>query len=158
MDLPEIGRQLRARRAATGRTVASVAANAGLSVPYIANLENGRGNPTLTALSRLAAALGMELAVTLQSPGEAARAPGLMSAGVPASLVRFSRSARFRRAAETMAQARESGGGGQGAAELSARLVAALAGLAQAMGTDPGEADWSRIIDALLLVAVHPAG
>ena len=158
MDLPEIGRQLRARRAATGRTVASVAADAGLSVPYIANLENGRGNPTLTALSRLAEALGMGLAVTLQPSGEAAQSPGPVSAGVPASLVRFSRSARFRRAAETMAQAREPGAGDRGAAELSARLVPALAGLAQAMGTDPGEADWSRIIDALLLVAACPAG
>jgi len=48
-----IGRQLRARRAAAGRTVASVAADAGLSVPYVANLENGRGNPTATALTRL---------------------------------------------------------------------------------------------------------
>jgi len=58
-----IGRQLRARRTAAGRTVASVAADAGLSVPYIANLENGRGNPTATALTRLAAALGMRLAI-----------------------------------------------------------------------------------------------
>ena len=33
----------------------------GLSVPYIANLENGRGNPTVTALTRLAAALGLAL-------------------------------------------------------------------------------------------------
>jgi len=45
VDQPEIGRQLRARRTAAGRTVASVATDAGLSVPYIANLENGRGNP-----------------------------------------------------------------------------------------------------------------
>src|SRR6266852_3571691 len=47
MDQPAIGRQLRARRTAAGRTVASVAEAAGLSVPYIANLENGRGNPTI---------------------------------------------------------------------------------------------------------------
>ncbi len=44
MEDAAIGRQLRARRTAAGRTVASVAADAGLSVPYIANLENGRGN------------------------------------------------------------------------------------------------------------------
>ena len=65
MDQSAIGRQLRARRTAAGRTVASVAADAGLSVPYIANLENGRGNPTTTALTRLAGALGMRLVVTL---------------------------------------------------------------------------------------------
>ena len=59
MEISAIGRQLRARRTAAGRTVASVAADAGLSVPYIANLENGRGNPTATALTQLASALGM---------------------------------------------------------------------------------------------------
>ena len=56
MEDSAIGRQLRARRTAAGRTVASVAADAGLSVPYIANLENGRGNPTTAALRRLAEA------------------------------------------------------------------------------------------------------
>ena len=65
MGAPEVGRQLRALRTASGRTVASVAADAGLSVPYIANLENGRGNPTVAALSQLAAALGMQLAISL---------------------------------------------------------------------------------------------
>ena len=55
-----------------------MAAEAGLSVPYIANLENGRGNPTTAAL-------------------------------------------------------------------------------AQAMGRDLAEADWWRLLDALMLVAAHPA-
>jgi transcriptional regulator with XRE-family HTH domain len=43
-----------------------------LSVPYIANLENGRGNPTAIALTRLAAALGMRLVITLapDTPGK----------------------------------------------------------------------------------------
>ncbi|MGC1281309.1 MAG: helix-turn-helix transcriptional regulator, partial [Streptosporangiaceae bacterium] len=45
----ELGRRLRARRSAQGRTLASVAMQAGLSVPYVANLENGRGNPTLSS-------------------------------------------------------------------------------------------------------------
>ena len=75
MEHAEIGRQLRARRTAAGRTVASVAADAGLSVPYIANLENGRGNPTTAALTRLAEALGMRLVVTLV-PGEESQQPG----------------------------------------------------------------------------------
>jgi hypothetical protein len=42
--------------------------------------------------------------------------------------------------------------------EFAARLVAALAALAQAMGRDLAEADWWRLLDVLLLVAVHPAG
>ena len=34
-------------------------------MPYIANLENGRGNPTTAALRRLAEALDLRLVVTL---------------------------------------------------------------------------------------------
>jgi transcriptional regulator with XRE-family HTH domain len=155
VDQTEIGRQLRARRAAAGRTVASVAADAGLSVPYIANLENGRGNPTLTALSRLAAALGLRLSLTLV-PAEAGERIAGPPAEVPASLVRFGRSARFRREAGTMARALGTDDDEADAAELAARLVPALAALGHAMGRDLSEDDWSRILDALLLVAAHP--
>ena len=94
MDQAEIGRQLRARRTAAGRTVASVASDAGLSVPYIANLENGRGNPTTAALTRLAEALGLRLVVTL-APAEEEPAGG-RAPGIPASLVRLGRTDRFR--------------------------------------------------------------
>jgi transcriptional regulator with XRE-family HTH domain len=145
-----IGRQLRARRTAAGRTVASVAADAGLSVPYIANLENGRGNPTTAALARLAEALGLRLAVTLipDEEGESAASPE-----IPASLVRFGRTARFRRAVRAMAAALD-----LDADEFSAQLVAAMAMLAQAIGRDLAEPDWWRLLDALLLIATHPAG
>jgi len=143
-----IGRQLRARRTAAGRTVASVAADAGLSVPYIANLENGRGNPTTAALRRLAEALDLRLVVTL-APEEdgAAAAPE-----VPASLVRLGRTRRFRQTAAAMAAALD-----RDADDLSAHLVAALAALAQAMGRELAEADWWRLLDALLLIAAHPS-
>jgi Helix-turn-helix domain len=176
-----IGRQLRARRTAAGRTVASVAADAGLSVPYIANLENGRGNPTTAALARLAEALGLRLVVALvpdeesQSAGAAAAgvagaassagvAGGVASAGVaglaggspvpeiPASLVRLGRTIRFRQAVTAMAGALDLDAG-----EFSAHLVAALAALAQATGKDLAEPDWWRLLDALLLIATHPA-
>jgi transcriptional regulator with XRE-family HTH domain len=147
-----IGRQLRARRTAAGRTVASVAADAGLSVPYIANLENGRGNPTTAALARLAGALGLQLVVALV-PDEAVEQAGpLASPPMPASLVRLGRTSRFRRSITAMAAALD-----RDADELSAQLVAALAALAQAMGREPAEADWWRLLDALLLIAAHPA-
>jgi transcriptional regulator with XRE-family HTH domain len=147
-----IGRQLRARRTAAGRTVASVAADAGLSVPYVANLENGRGNPTATALARLAGALGTRLVITLgpDEGGRAASGPALSE--VPASLVRLGRTARYRQAVTAMAAAL-----GLDADELSARLVAALAALAQATGRDLAEPDWWRLLDALVLIAAHPA-
>jgi len=153
---PEVGRQLRALRTASGRTVASVAADAGLSVPYIANLENGRGNPTMAALSQLAAALGMRLAISLVPADDDAdggpgpgRPPG---GGVPASLVRLGRTDRFRRTAQLMA-----GPLGADKAEVSAQLVSVLAAVAATLRRDLAEADWWRLLDALLLVAACPA-
>src|SRR5882757_6357391 len=150
MENQEIGQQLRARRTAAGRTVASVAADAGLSVPYIANLENGRGNPTTAALARLAEALGLRLVVTLEAGEEDAAAAG--APGIPASLVRLGRTARFRRAVAVMAAARHAEPG-----RLSVRLVAALAAMGAAVDRDLAEADWWRLLDAVMLVAAHPA-
>jgi transcriptional regulator with XRE-family HTH domain len=143
-----IGRQLRARRTAAGRTVASVAADAGLSVPYIANLENGRGNPTTAALRRLAEALDLRLVITL-APDEALAAA---APEIPPSLVRLGRTRRFRQAVTAMAAAL-----GRDADDLSVPLVAAMAAFAQAMGRDLAETDWWRLLDALVLIAVHPS-
>jgi len=126
-------------------------ADAGLSVPYIANPENGRGNPTTAALTRLAEALGLRLVVTL-GPAEEGSATAY-APGIPASLVRLGRTDRFRSVVAVMAPALD-----LSADEFSGRLVAALAALAQAMGRDLAEADWWRLLDALLLVAAHPAG
>jgi len=150
MENQETGRQLRARRTAAGRTVASVAADAGLSVPYIANLENGRGNPTTAALARLAEALGLRLVITLEAGEEDSPAAG--APGIPASLVRLGRTPRFRRAVAVMAAALDTD-----ADELAVRLVAALAATGAAVGRDLAEADWWRLLDALTLVAAHPA-
>ncbi|MGD0061818.1 MAG: helix-turn-helix transcriptional regulator [Streptosporangiaceae bacterium] len=152
MGQSAIGRELRARRTASGRTVASVAADAGLSVPYIANLENGRGNPTTAALTRLAGALGLQLVITLVPAEEdqEARPPGTPQ--TPASLVRLGRTTRFRRAVKVIAETAD-----LNADELSVQLVAALAALAHAMGRDLAEPDWWRLLDALLLIAAHPA-
>jgi transcriptional regulator with XRE-family HTH domain len=132
--------------------VASVAADAGLSVPYIANLENGRGNPTATALTRLAGALGMRLVITLVPDEDSHRAREPASPEVPASLVRLGRTARFRQAVTAIATALD-----LDTDEFSAQFVTALATLAHTMGKDFAEPDWWRILDALLLIAAHPA-
>jgi transcriptional regulator with XRE-family HTH domain len=147
-----IGRQLRARRTAAGRTVASVAADAGLSVPYVANLENGRGNPTTTALTRLARALGMRLLITLEPDEDSQQARGAVSPAVPASLVRLGRTPRYRQAVTAIATALN-----LDTDEFSAQLVTALAALAHTTGKDLAEPDWWRILDAILLIAAHPA-
>lgn len=152
MDHPALGRQLRARRTAAGRTVASVAADAGLSVPYIANLENGRGNPTTTALTRLASALGMQLVVTLVPTSESQQAQAPAAPEMPDSLVRLGRTGRFRQTVKVMATTLD-----LDADEFSLQLVAALATLAHAVGKDLAEADWWRLLDALLLIAAHPS-
>jgi transcriptional regulator with XRE-family HTH domain len=152
MEHSAIGRQLRARRTAAGRTVASVAADAGLSVPYVANLENGRGNPTATALTRLAEALGMRMVITLVPDEDRRQAGEVASPAIPASLVRLGRTARFRQAVTTITTTLNLDAG-----ELPAQLVAALAALADALDKDLAEPDWWRILDALLLIAAHPA-
>ena len=152
MEHATIGRQLRARRTAAGRTVASVAADAGLSVPYVANLENGRGNPTTTALTRLAGALGMRLLVTLEPDEDSQQALSARSPEVPASLVRLGRTARYRQAVTAIATAQS-----LDSDQFSAELVPALAALAHTTGKDLAEPDWWRLLDALLLIAAHPA-
>ena len=144
METTLLGQQLRALRAASGRTLASVAADAGLSVPYVANLENGRGNPTLDALARLAQAHDATLTVHLEPAGGPAAGP----AALPASLVRLGRTTRFRRDVQTIAETT-----GETPAELAARLLGALDALAP---RDLAEPDWFRLLDALLLVTLHP--
>jgi transcriptional regulator with XRE-family HTH domain len=145
--MEKLGRRLRALRAASGRTVASVAVDAGLSVPYIANLENGRGNPTLAALDRLARALGTQLSIELGPAGAAGEEPVV---GPSASLVRLARTGRFRRVAAAIA------GPGRDPAELAGNLVDLLARVGPALGVEPEDADWWRLLDALLLVGLHP--
>jgi transcriptional regulator with XRE-family HTH domain len=152
VDQVAIGRQLRARRTAAGRTVASVAVDAGLSVPYIANLENGRGNPTVTALTRLAGALDMRLAITLAPDEDGQQATEPAPPEMPASLVRLGRTTRFRHAVTAIATAFD-----RDADEFTAQFVTALAALAHTTGKDLAEPDWWRLLDALLLIATHPA-
>jgi transcriptional regulator with XRE-family HTH domain len=149
MDRHELGRRLRALRAARGSTVAAVATEAGLSVPYVANLENGRGNPTLDAVSRIARALGtratIEFAAETDPEVEGAAVP------LPAPLVRLGRNARFRRDVALLAEQR-----GADPTALAGRVLEALAGLATLTGRVVGEGDWFRLLDALVLVTLHP--
>jgi hypothetical protein len=103
------------------------------------------------ALARLAEALGMRLIITLVPDEDSQQAAG-PSPAVPASLVRLGRTARFRQAVKAMTAALDADAG-----EFPARLVTALATLAHLTGQDLTEPDWWRILDALVLVAAHPA-
>lgn len=138
VDEGELGAALRARRKAAGRTIASVAVDAGLSVPYIANLENGRGNPTLAALDRLSGALGTSLVVAL---GDDDRAP---VSDELAALV--DSSARAARVIGQLASAR-----GTTRRAVREQLIAALEALSGLMPQPPTEPDLNRLLDLLLL-------
>ncbi|MBV1850845.1 helix-turn-helix domain-containing protein [Catellatospora tritici] len=141
METGEWGQVLKARRTAAGRTIAAVAADAGLSVPYIANLENGRGNPTLAALSALARALGGRLRVELAD--DAAPVPPELPATLPA----FTRQPRF--GAETALLAARTG---QPEPAVRDRVVAAMAAVAAVHpGRSMTELDWHRVLDVIVL-------
>ncbi|MFF0266451.1 helix-turn-helix domain-containing protein [Kribbella sp. NPDC004536] len=132
----ELGEVLRDRRKAAGRTIASVAVDAGLSVPYIANLENGRGNPTLSALDRLATALGARLEVRVgdEEPPVSPSVGAALLAG----------SDRADGVVRTLA-------GGRSRAATRRQLVATLDSLGDLLGRPPTPADLSRLLDLLQL-------
>jgi transcriptional regulator with XRE-family HTH domain len=138
----ELGRRLHARRSVQGRTLASVAMEAGLSVPYVANLENGRGNPTLASLHRLAGALGVPLSELVAEEDD----PAERSAAVPGSLAEFSQTPRFRREVGRLAAVAN-----VKPAEMRRQLLAAMAAVPRPpQGLD--ELDWHRVLDVLILV------
>ena len=142
----ELGEVLRDRRKAAGRTIASVAVDAGLSVPYIANLEDGRGNPTIAALDRLATALGAELEVRIGD----SEPPAVLSAG--AELLSGSDRADSV-VALLAAGSAEAGEAARGRSRAAVRrdLIAALDSLAALLGRPPSAADVSRFLDLVVL-------
>lgn len=152
MEIAQLGRLLRGRRTAAGRTIASVAADAGLSVPYIANLENGRGNPTLAAIAAVAGALGTRLVVAFDDVAVAARGEAW-----PDSLVQFARGPRFAAEADRLAAA-----GGTPVAAVGAtpapvtaireRLLYAMAAMGSLSSRPLSELDWHRILDTVVLL------
>ncbi|MDP2774762.1 MAG: helix-turn-helix transcriptional regulator [Nocardioides sp.] len=57
-----VGRELRDARHSDGRTLAGVAAEAGVSTQYLSEVERGRKEPSSEVLSAVAGALGLRLA------------------------------------------------------------------------------------------------
>jgi transcriptional regulator with XRE-family HTH domain len=152
MDAAELGRTLRARRKSSGRTIASVAMEAGLSVPYVANLENGRGNPTLSALRRLAAALGTRMEVNLmENQGDGQGAAIGNGACVPESVRVLLDATRTRTTVAELARASE-------IEMITVRegIAQALLALRTATGHEPSEHDLNRLLDLLLLSQNRP--
>jgi y4mF family transcriptional regulator len=59
----EIGRLLRRRRKTLGLAQADLAAQAGVSVHTLSDLESGKGNPSLDVLERLFDYLGLRVVI-----------------------------------------------------------------------------------------------
>jgi transcriptional regulator with XRE-family HTH domain len=136
----ELGEILRERRRAAGRTIASVAVDAGLSVPYIANLENGRGNPTVAALDRLATALGTRLEVGIADDPVDESQTSAASADLLSGSDRSGQVIRVLAAAQSRSRSAVRGD-----------VIRALDALTAVLDRPPEDADLNRLLDLLLL-------
>lgn len=79
-DTPLVGPGIRRRRRALELTLAEVARRAGLSTPFLSQIENGRSRPSMGSLQRIADALDTT-AVQLLSTAEAPRPVDVVRGG-----------------------------------------------------------------------------
>lgn len=141
-----IGQRLRARRVELGLTLAEVAEKAGLSLPYVSNLERGRGNPTLEALGALARALDIALASLVGHAGPIEPLQVVL-ASAPPSLLQFSRSPDFQETVEDLAKRQD-----EPVDVMRQKLLVGMASSPQRSSGEPTEDDWRRILDAYSLI------
>lgn len=144
-----LGSRIRARRTALGLTLAEVAERAGLSLPYVSNLERGRGNPTLDALRSVAAALQQSVSDLLgdEVSDESFDPAELVLAEAPASLRAFTRSDRFDGVALRLAAGQR-----VPVEEMRKRLMIGMASAPRRSAGEPTEEDWRRLLDAYSLI------
>jgi transcriptional regulator with XRE-family HTH domain len=145
----ELGHRLRARRLALGLTLAAVAERAGLSLPYVANLERGRGNPTLDALGKLADALEIPAGTLLDLDDQGSRVDPweLALAEMPRSLLEFSRNERFSTEVARLAQ-----DSGSSVEEVRRKILVGMASAPRRSSGEPTQADWQRLLDTYILI------
>jgi transcriptional regulator with XRE-family HTH domain len=141
-----IGQRIRARRVELGWTLAEVAEKSGLSLPYVSNLERGRGNPTLEALTALANALEVPLA-RLVGDQTTVEPLDVVLASAPASLRQFSRSKEFQETVADLADRQ-----GEIVQAMRHKVLVGMASAPQRSSGDPTEEDWRRILDAYSLI------
>ena len=130
-------------------TLAQVADESGLSLPYVSNLERGRGNPTLDALRAVAAALQQSVTDLLgEDVSEDSFDPAeLVLAGAPDSLIRFTRSAEFQNVLKRLASEQD-----VPVEEMRKRLTIGMASAPRRSAEGPTEQDWRRLLDAYSLI------
>ena len=147
--VPALGQRLRARRVHLDLTLAQVAERSRLSLAYVSNLERGRGNPTIEALTALAEALELPLGQLIaDAVGGADDVPlQLVLADAPKSLLTFAKSPRFTEAVTKL-------GGRQGlsAEEMRRHLLIGMASAPRRSQGEPTEDDWRRLLDVYFLI------
>jgi len=140
-----IGLRLRSRRIELGLTLAKVAETSGLSLPYVSNLERGRGNPTIEALRALANALEIDLSSLLGSnDGDPL---DLILAQIPKSLHSFSRTTTFDDVVTQLAKSQ-----GQAPQDMRQRILIGMASAPRRSNGEATEDDWRRLLDAYSLI------
>lgn len=143
-----LGSRLRARRTALGLTLAQVAEKAELSIPYVSNLERGRGNPTIDALRSIAEALEVTLADLVGDDSEDGLDPlEMVLAQAPKSLAAFARSDRFGSVLDRLSKEQ-----GVDELEMRRRLLVGMASAPRRSAGDPTEEDWRRLLDVYSLI------
>ena len=144
-----LGKRLRSRRVALGLTLADASARAGLSLPYVSNLERGRGNPTIDALRSLADALDLEVGELVggDGSGEALDTSSLVLADAPPSLGEFTRSGRFEAVARRMAVHQ-----GLSLDEMRTKLMVGMASAPRRSQGEPTSEDWRRLLDVYSVI------
>ena len=140
----KLGLRMRKRRVHLGLKLSDVSQKSGLSLSYVSNLERGRGsNPTVAALLALSQALQMSLSELLAS-GDS-ECCGRVD--YPTSLVAFSRTWRFRVAAERYSKAHH-----VQPEEMRDVLLRGLAAAPRRGIGNPNKRDWQRLLDAFCLI------
>lgn len=145
-----LGQRLRARRTELGRTLSAVAQQAGLSVPYIANLEKGRGNPTLDVVVSLAAALGITPAELLGGDEPIEQVDELL-VDLPPVLVAYAQGRILR--ARTRQLAIQAGTSPE---NMSRMLLQTMASAPRPPDRELTEQDCRRLLDAFWLILTDP--
>ena len=131
-----------------GLTLAEVAEAANLSLPYVSNLERGRGNPTLEALRSVAGALELTMAELLgEEPDEDLDPTVPLLAQAPQSLRVFTRTESFKRTVSFLSKNQR-----VTYEEMHQQLMVGMASAPRRSTGELTDQDWRRILDAYRLI------
>jgi transcriptional regulator with XRE-family HTH domain len=112
----------------------------------VSNLERGRGNPTVEALTALAGALDVGVGTLVGDAGASGNTE-LVLAEAPRSLITFTKSKLFTDKVDRLAKQQA-----EAPDELRRRLLVAMASAPRRSSGEPTEDDWKRLLDVYSLI------